>query len=201
MSSGLLIVTVFILEAVSALLDGMGYGTIATALWNIYCNITGNKKAAERLELKDAIVQLRRDLRTVSSVDEFARWAKMRRRLDALSAKFEGVSSDLAIERTAFELYANLVLRAIIYGLRAAVNIYNYREAVFYVPANWFYPILWFLSLPSSPMGSVSVTVWSLTCNRVCKRAAAVFNRVLKPVATPQHIRSSAAEADSAARN
>ncbi|KAJ2011731.1 GET complex subunit get1, partial [Coemansia sp. S85] len=136
-----------------------------------------NQKAAERIELKDGIILLRRDLRSVSSVDEFARWAKMRRRLDALSAKFERVSSDLAIERTAFELYVNLVLRVVVYGSRAVINIYNYRTPVFYVPANWFYPVLWFLSLPTAPMGSVSVSVWSFACNRVCKRAAAIYNR------------------------
>ncbi|KAJ1786110.1 GET complex subunit get1, partial [Coemansia sp. RSA 2399] len=154
MASAFLILTVFILEAVSALVDGVGYGAIATMLWNTYCSVTGNKKASERLELKDSIIQLRRDLRAVSSVDEFARWAKMRRRLDAVSSKFEKTSSDLAIERTAFELYINLVLRAVIYGLRALVSIYNYRRAVFYVPENWFYPVLWFLSLPAAPMGS-----------------------------------------------
>ncbi|KAJ2399681.1 GET complex subunit get1 [Coemansia sp. RSA 2559] len=108
----------------------------------------------------------------------------MRRRLDAMSSQFEKASSDLAIERTAFELYINLVLRAAIYGLRALVSIYNYRKAVFYVPENWFYPVLWFLSLPAAPMGSVSVTVWALACNRVCKRIAVMFNRVLVPVAS-----------------
>ncbi|KAJ1737764.1 GET complex subunit get1 [Coemansia sp. Benny D160-2] len=183
MASGFLIVTIFILEAVSSLIDGIGYGAIATMLWSTYCSITGNKKALERLQLKDSIIQLRRELRTVSSVDEFARWAKMRRRLDAVSSKFEQASSDLAIERTAFELYVNLVLRAAIYGLRALINIYNYRRAVFYVPENWFYPVLWFLSFPAAPTGSVSVTVWALACNRVCKHIAATFNRVLRPIA------------------
>ncbi|KAJ1665920.1 GET complex subunit get1 [Coemansia sp. RSA 1813] len=193
MASALLIVTIFILEAVSAFVDGIGYSAIATMLWNTYCSITGNKKASERLELKDSIIQLRRDLRAVSSVDEFARWAKMRRRLDAVSSKFEKISSDLALERTAFELYVNLILRATIYGLRALISIYNYRTAMFYVPENWFYPVLWFLSLPAAPMGSVSVTVWAIACNRVCKRTAVMFNHVLRPV-TPRQADSSVAD-------
>ncbi|KAJ2362402.1 GET complex subunit get1, partial [Coemansia sp. RSA 2611] len=103
-----LAVLVFLLEAAAAILDAIGYGSIAAALWDTYCRATGNRKAAERLELRAAIVALRRDLRSVSSVDEFARWAKLRRRLDALSASFETVSSDLSIERTAFELYVNM---------------------------------------------------------------------------------------------
>ncbi|KAI8324139.1 hypothetical protein GQ54DRAFT_77670 [Martensiomyces pterosporus] len=185
MAFGFLLVSIFVLELVSALLDSIGYGTVAGSLWDTYCRATGNKKAAERLELKDSIMQLRRELRTVSSVDQFAKWAKMRRRLDAMSTKFESVSSDLAIERTAFELYVNLVLRVVVYGSRAVINIYNYRVPVFYVPANWFYPVLWFLSLPAAPMGSVSVSVWAFACNRVCKRGAIIFDRVLKP-AVPQ---------------
>ncbi|KAJ2853077.1 GET complex subunit get1 [Coemansia asiatica] len=126
----------------------------------------------------------------ISSVDQFAKWAKLRRKLDAASASFERVSGELAIERTAFELYVNLVLRVLIYGSRAILNIYNYRVAVFYVPANWYYPVLWFLSLPSAPMGSVSVTVWSFACNRVSKRAAAIFNRVMKPIEIPNRQQS-----------
>ncbi|KAJ2162155.1 hypothetical protein GGF46_000897 [Coemansia sp. RSA 552] len=146
-------------SVLSAALDGIGYGTIAAAMWNTYCRATGNRKAAERLELRASIMALRRDLRTVSSVDEFAKWAKMRRRLDSMSTRFEGVSSDLALERTAFELYVNMALRAVVYGLRAVVNLYNYRVPVFYVPANWFYPVLWFLSLPAAPMGSRSSSI------------------------------------------
>ncbi|KAJ2891737.1 GET complex subunit get1 [Coemansia aciculifera] len=179
-----LAVLIFVLELVSAILDSIGFGAVASVLWETYCKAVGNQKAAERVALKDEIILLRRDLRAVSSVDEFAKWAKMRRRLDAMSAKFERVSSDLAIERTAFELYVNLVLRVLVYGSRTVLNIYNYRTPVFYVPANWFYPALWFLSLPTAPMGSVSVAVWSFACNRVCKRGAAIYNRVLKPVAT-----------------
>ncbi|KAJ2003747.1 GET complex subunit get1 [Coemansia sp. RSA 2322] len=178
-----LVVCIFVLELVSGVLDYVGFGTVASVLWDTYCRAVGNQKALERMTLKDSIVILRRDLRAVSSVDEFAKWAKMRRKLDALTARFESVSSELAIERTAFELYANLVLRAAVYGLRAVINVYNYRTPVFYVPANWFYPVLWFLSLPAAPMGSVSVTVWSFACNRVCKRSAVIFGRVLKPVA------------------
>ncbi|KAJ2076803.1 GET complex subunit get1 [Coemansia sp. RSA 988] len=176
---------VLVIEIISATLDGIGYGTVAAALWDTYCRTTGNRKASERLDLKSAIILLRRELHTVSSVDEFAKWAKMRRRLDSLSAKFERVSSDLAIERTAFELYVNMVLRVVVYGVRAAVNMYNYRVPVFYVPVSWFYPVLWFLSLPAAPMGSVSVTVWAFACNRVCKRAAVTFSRVMRP-AVPQ---------------
>ncbi|KAJ2786199.1 GET complex subunit get1 [Coemansia javaensis] len=183
-----LALAILALEVVSAVLDAIGYGAVAAAAWGTYSRGTGNRKAAERLRLRDAIVELRRDLQAVSSVDEFSRWAKMRRRLDSLSADFERVSSDLAVERTAFELYVNMGLRAAVYGVRAVVNVYNYRVAVFYVPANWFYPVLWFLSLPAAPMGSVSVTVWAFACNRICKRVAGAFGRPVhmqQPVSVP----------------
>ncbi|KAJ1823394.1 GET complex subunit get1, partial [Coemansia sp. RSA 2599] len=169
----------------SIALDAVGYSVVSAMLWDTYSRITNSKKAHERLHLREAITQMRSELRTISSVDQFAKWAKLRRKLDAASASFERVSGELAIERTAFELYVNLVLRVLIYGSRAILNIYNYRVAVFYVPANWYYPVLWFLSLPSAPTGSVSVTVWSFACNRVCKRAAAIFNRVMKPIEMP----------------
>ncbi|KAJ2765370.1 GET complex subunit get1 [Coemansia nantahalensis] len=182
----ILALVVLALEAVSALLDCVGYGAVAAAAWAAFSQATGNKRAAERLRLKDAIVDLRRELRTVSSVDEFARWAKLRRRLDSASAEFERISGDLAVERTAFELYVNMALRAVVYGLRTVVSVYNYRTAVFYVPANWFYPVLWFLSLPAAPMGSVSVAVWAFACNRVCRRAARAVTRAMVPMAPLQ---------------
>ncbi|KAJ2856251.1 GET complex subunit get1 [Coemansia erecta] len=177
-------------KLVSTALDAISYSVVSAMLWDTYSRITNNKKAQERLQLREAITQMRSSLRMISSVDQFAKWAKLRRKLDAASASFERVSGELAIERTAFELYVNLVLRVLIYGSRAILNIYNYRVAVFYVPANWYYPVLWFLSLPSAPMGSVSVTVWSFACNRVSKRAAAIFNRVMKPIEIPNRQQS-----------
>ncbi|KAJ2718847.1 GET complex subunit get1 [Coemansia sp. Benny D115] len=126
---------------------------------------------------------MRSDLRTISSVDEFARWAKLRRKLDSASASFEKLSGELSIERTAFELYVNLVMRVVVYGARIVMSLWNYGVAVFYVPENWFYPFLWALSLPGAPAGGVSVAVWSFACNRVFKRAVAVYERVYRPVA------------------
>ncbi|KAJ1724834.1 GET complex subunit get1 [Coemansia erecta] len=182
MPASFLLITVFVVELLSTVLDAIGYSVIAAMLWGTYSRLSNNKKAQERVQLRESITHMRNELRTISSVDQFAKWAKMRRKLDAVSASFERVSGELAIERTAFELYVNLVLRVAVYGSRAVIGLYNYRVAVFYVPANWFYPVLWTLSLPSAPMGSVSVAVWAFVCNRVCKRGAAIFNRVLRPV-------------------
>ncbi|KAJ1958304.1 GET complex subunit get1 [Linderina pennispora] len=180
--AGCLLLTIFAIELLSVCLEAVGYSTLAQGLWATYCTVTGNQKAAERLSLKASITQLRRDLRTVSSVDEFARWAKMRRRLDALTGKFESVSSELALERTAFELYVNLALRVLIYSVRFIVSMWFWRAPVFYVPRNWFYPGVWVLAMPGAPKGSVSVAVWAVVCNRVCKQMGRIVNRVWRPV-------------------
>ncbi|KAJ1944224.1 GET complex subunit get1 [Linderina macrospora] len=181
--AGCLLLTIFVVELLSVCLEAIGYSTLAQYLWATYCTMTNNQKASERNALKESITQLRRELRTVSSVDEFAKWAKMRRRLDSLSSTFETVSSELALERTAFELYVNLALRVAIYGVRTVISLWFWRAPVFYVPRNWFYPGLWVLALPGAPKGSVSVAVWAVVCNRVCKQAGRIVNRVWRPIA------------------
>ncbi|KAI7828479.1 CHD5-like protein-domain-containing protein [Kickxella alabastrina] len=183
MPAAFLLTSIFLLELASAALDAIGYGALASYLWSTYTQLTNNQKANQRLTLRKSITDLRSQLSTISSVDEFAKWAKLRRKLDAASSSFERVSGDLALEKTAFELYINLLMRVFIYGSRTVLSVYNYRTAVFYVPANWFYPVLWFLSLPGAPMGSVSVAVWAFACNRVCKRGVATLARVFAPVA------------------
>ncbi|KAJ2367116.1 GET complex subunit get1 [Coemansia sp. RSA 2607] len=182
MVASFLLIAVFVVELVSTVVDAIGYSAIAAMLWGAYSRVSNNRKAQKRAQLRASITQMRNALRTISSVDEFARWAKLRRRLDGESAEFERVSGELAIERTAFSLYVNLVLRVVVYGTRAALGLYYYRTAVFYVPGNWFYPVVWTLSLPSAPMGSVSVAVWAFACNRVCRRAAGIYDRVMRPV-------------------
>lgn len=55
-------------------------------LWNIYniLPVPTSKSAAEQKELKRQFVKVRKEMNGISSQDEFAKWAKLRRQHDKL---------------------------------------------------------------------------------------------------------------------
>ncbi|KAJ1672979.1 GET complex subunit get1 [Spiromyces aspiralis] len=87
-----LMLVILVLEFMATALNQVGYSEVATALWKWYSGFAKNDRLYKKDQLRAAIVQLRQDISQVSSVDEFAKWAKMRRRLDALTEAYDQIS-------------------------------------------------------------------------------------------------------------
>ncbi|KAI9266739.1 CHD5-like protein-domain-containing protein [Phascolomyces articulosus] len=89
----------------------------------------------------------------VTQTDEFAKWAKMRRKLDKGMADLEKLNSDIAFTKAAFELRAKSVLWFFVHGTRTIIAFWYTRRAAFYLPKGWFGPAEWFLWMPLAPRG------------------------------------------------
>lgn len=64
-------------------------------LWILYLKLptSVSKDAREHYRLKREVVQLKREMNATSSQDEFAKWAKLRRRHDKALEEYEAKSS------------------------------------------------------------------------------------------------------------
>ncbi|OMJ22479.1 Protein GET1 [Smittium culicis] len=167
---------ILFIELLSAIFSHLGFGQISQLLYSIYCTATKNEKFEQRSASVKKIRSLRNEIRLVSSVDEFSKWAKLKRKLDAELKKHETLNSELGIQRSSFEISANVALRALIYLVRFFFLTYYYRTPAFYLPSAWSYPFAYFLSLPASPYGSVSTATWSFVCYRVCSSLISSLN-------------------------
>lgn len=63
-------------------------------IWNIYLRLPTSlqQTAQEQRKLKREVVQLKREMNNTSSQDEFAKWAKLRRRHDKALSDYEALS-------------------------------------------------------------------------------------------------------------
>jgi len=67
----------------------------AKQLWILYLRLPTSlsKDARKQRELKREVIRLRTEMDSTSSQDEFAKWAKLRRRHDKTLEEFEALSA------------------------------------------------------------------------------------------------------------
>jgi CHD5-like protein len=79
-----LLLTVFFIELVCHLVLTIGSKPINDLLWQLYCRTPfgTSKDFQDQVRLRREIVSMKRELAGISAQDDFARWAKLRRKHD-----------------------------------------------------------------------------------------------------------------------
>ncbi|KAI9137505.1 WRB/Get1 family, partial [Paraphysoderma sedebokerense] len=158
--------SVFLASILIEFVSWIGFSVIASTLYLVYRKLFQSKEFNKQAKLKSEIVVLRNDLSKTSSMDEFAKWAKIRRKIDSKQAEFEKIVSALAMSKSSFQIQTHLYTRIIFYSFYIYI-IYTYQTtAMFYLPEDWLGFTTSFLSLPFAPKGSVSVVVWVMACRK-----------------------------------
>ncbi|KAI9026661.1 WRB/Get1 family [Phycomyces nitens] len=169
-------ITIFLLVLGTELLLYIGYEYVASAAYDLYSQWTNDSKVIKHNKLKQDVLRMKSDLSKTSSQDEFAKWAKMRRKLDKGVADQEKMSSEIAYSKTAFELKVKSTIWFFIHGSQLVMVMWFYKRAVLYLPPGWFGPAQWLLSFPFAPAGSISVAVWFAACRKTIKAVASTAN-------------------------
>ncbi|KAI9038490.1 guided entry of tail-anchored proteins factor 1 [Aspergillus affinis] len=196
-----LIWTVFFVHVAIYLVNTIGASTIdnllisflVLQLWILYVKLptpTSNK-AREANRLKREALQLKREMNNTSSQDEFAKWAKLRRRHDKTMEEYEEMTlhvhvkepgtisarwdanpghetqtdKALSAQNSSFEWSVKIARWLSTNGLKIFLQFWYSKTPVFALPEAWVpYYVAWILSFPRAPMGSVSIQVWSNVC-------------------------------------
>ncbi|RHZ73449.1 GET complex subunit get1 [Aspergillus turcosus] len=173
-----LILTIFFVHVAIYLVNTVGASTIDTLLWILYLKLptSTSKNAREQSRLKHEVVQLKREMNNTSSQDEFAKWAKLRRKHDKIMDEYETMNKKLTAHKTSFDWSVKIARWLSTNGLKIFLQFYYSKTPVFALPAGWFPSYVeWVLSFPRAPRGSVSVQVW----NSVCATAIAVMAEIV----------------------
>jgi len=116
---------------------------------------------------KDELLQLKKELSTISMTDEFARHAKLQRRVnaiqDALTIETTEATNKATADKNKFHsvCYGSLILSHLV------VIMYHRSTPLFVLPVQWFGPINWIISFPTGVEGAVGFTFWLITCRRI----------------------------------
>ncbi|KAG0338910.1 GET complex subunit get1 [Podila humilis] len=143
-------------------------GKTQTTTWayDLYLRVVHKDRIAKQRQLKKEVLTLKNDLSRTSSQDEFAKWAKIRRKMDSKIADLEKMTSELHVSKAAFELKFKSFLWFLTTGVQFLMVAWFRRVPVFYLPMGWFGPAEIILSMPFAERGSVSIAIWFYFCRK-----------------------------------
>ncbi|OJJ44795.1 hypothetical protein ASPZODRAFT_71287 [Penicilliopsis zonata CBS 506.65] len=194
-----LVLTVLFVHVAIYLVNTIGASTIDNLVWLLYLRLptSASRNAQESNRLKREVVQLKREMNNTSSQDEFAKWAKLRRKHDKTLEEHEAINKDLSSQKTSLEWAVKAVRWLSTNGLKLFLQFYYSKTAVFYLPPGWLpYYVEWVLSFPRAPLGSVSIQVWSSVCVAVIAAVTDIVTSVLSQITSQRGQPVPAAGAD-----
>jgi len=126
-------------------------------------------------EQRRQLRQLEQERATILMVDEFPRYARKTREIDALRT----LLADKAGARKRATSAARLALRAAWQLARPLLQFaflwWHWRQPVLTLPAAWLAPCPWLLSVPLFEDGVLSLSVWLFVCHVVVGRLLAAL--------------------------
>ncbi|KAF9358754.1 GET complex subunit get1 [Mortierella sp. NVP85] len=161
-----LTIAVLVVVLLSELINLVGKTQFTAMAYHLYLKVVYKDKITKQRQLKKEVLTLKNDLSRTSSQDEFAKWAKLRRKMDSKIADLEKLNSDLNFSKASFEIKFKSVLWFVTSGLQFCMVAWFRRSAVFYLPYGWFGPAEFFLSMPFAERGAVSIAVWFYICRK-----------------------------------
>ncbi|WBW73849.1 GET complex (ER membrane insertion) subunit Get1 [Schizosaccharomyces osmophilus] len=131
-------------------------------IYQVYLACSKNEELKKNKDIFKELLSLKKELNRTSSQDEFAKWARLNRKYEKLNQELENQSTVVQRFQETFKKFVSIVLWILTRGFRFYMQYKKSKAPVFFLPAFLLPPwALWFLSLPRSKYGSVSLTVWN----------------------------------------
>ncbi|KAA1126347.1 GET complex subunit get1 [Puccinia graminis f. sp. tritici] len=167
---------IFFLVASAQFIQWIGKTKLIDWTHNLYLWISGSSLLKDQAILKTQILKTKVEFQATSSQDQFAKWARLRRKIDKDLVDLEALNKEISSAKVQFAALFSSLLWTFTSGFQFVLISWYRRSPVFFLPQDWFpSPIVWILSFPSAPYGAVSTTVWTI----VCKRALALSGAIL----------------------
>uniref|UniRef100_A0A8B9X724 Guided entry of tail-anchored proteins factor 1 n=4 Tax=Laurasiatheria TaxID=314145 RepID=A0A8B9X724_BOSMU len=145
----------------------------ATAIWSLghwrswQMSRVLQKDAEQESQMRAEIQGMKQELSTVNMMDEFARYARLERKINKMTDKLKTHVK----ARTAQLAKIKWVISVAFYILQAALMVSliwkYYSVPVAVVPSKWITPLDRLVAFPTRVAGGVGITCWILVCNKV----------------------------------
>lgn len=178
----MLALSILAISIISSLVSILGSSAIIGSLFNVWIRLRHSSESAKIAKKKKELWDLKQQLNQTSAQDQFAKWAKIRRKLDSTMAEYEKMQSGMASQKTAFDARLKPFFWLITSGASLVIMTWYRSTPVFFLPKGWFGSTWeWWLAFPSAPKGALSVSVWMMVCNRVIKIVTSLIQDFAKP--------------------
>jgi len=176
-----LALTIFLLVLLSEIITWIGKSVLQELAFSAHQRLFNSKLIKDQRALQKELLETKSQLLRTSAQDEFAKWAKLRRKVDKGLVDLEKLNSQIASNRTVFSIKFSSFIWISTTGAQFVIGWYYRKSAVFWLPQGWFGPLEYWLSFPFAPEGSVSCGVWQMSCRRVIKLSERVAKDWILP--------------------
>ncbi|NWT58527.1 WRB protein, partial [Erythrocercus mccallii] len=126
------------------------------------------KDAEQESQMRAEIQTMKQELATISMMDEFARYARLERKINKMTDKLKthGTVPCLLLfpKGKTFSVSENILSRA---ALMISLIWKYYSEPVTVLPSKWLAPLERLVAFPTGVAGGVGITCWLVVCNKV----------------------------------
>ncbi|XP_023711375.1 tail-anchored protein insertion receptor WRB isoform X2 [Cryptotermes secundus] len=130
-------------------------------------------KSKQESVLQNEILAIQREMSCTSAIDEFAKHARLQRRLNKVQEELQSRVN----ARLSQNVKLNLVITygaQVLMGLLMLFLIWNYKYTpVIVVPEKWLLPFGSIISWPTDTAGGISITVWIVIAGTAARMATA----------------------------
>ncbi|XP_072178521.1 guided entry of tail-anchored proteins factor 1-like [Diadema setosum] len=131
------------------------------------------------IEKREALQLLQDQQSSISMKDEFAKYAKLERKITKLKEELKSLKNSQVATRFTISWGISLALNAI-YTVGILWLVWTYRyEPVILLPEEWCWPLGRLLSFPCGIPGSVGITVWLGACSVVIGRIQGSVSKIM----------------------
>ncbi|EGW33584.1 coiled-coil membrane protein [Spathaspora passalidarum NRRL Y-27907] len=166
------VVSVFVILLTQQIIKQIGKSTIQEFLWLGYIHygtkLNFSSQFTQLAQAKEQLHQLNKEKRTISAQDEYAKWTKLNRKCDKLTADIASLTEDISQSRASIDkLTGRLIMLSTTLPLWF-FRIFSRKTHLFYFSSGIFpWYIERVLSLPFLPAGAVGLTIWMYAVNSV----------------------------------
>ncbi|MEQ2211565.1 GET complex subunit get1 [Xenoophorus captivus] len=140
------------------------------------CNINANehklskmvqKDAEQESEMRTEIQQMKKEQSSISMMDEFARYARLERKINKTTDKLKTHVQSRTAQQAKMKWVVNIVFYILQAILMVSLIWKYYSDPVTVVPSKWIAPVERLVVFPTGVAGGVGITCWLVVCNKV----------------------------------
>ncbi|KAK9402102.1 tail-anchored protein insertion receptor WRB [Crotalus adamanteus] len=134
------------------------------------------KDAEQESEMRSDIQSMKQELSTISMMDEFARYARLERKINKMTDKLKTHVKTRTAQLAKIKWVINIVFYILQGALMISLIWKYYSEPVTVLPSKWLAPLERLVAFPTGVAGGVGITCWLVVCNKVVAIMLYPFN-------------------------
>lgn len=179
---------IFIVLVLKTVITSIGKSTLLNQCWKVYSDLAskaGKPKFKELVKKRRELVQINMERKSISAQDQYARWTKLNRNYDKLTAEVKSLVDQVSSEKAAVTKVVNTIVTILTVAPIWFCRVWYRKVVLFYFPAGYLpHALEWFLALPFTVTGGVGLTVWMYAVNSVLNLLVFLIGYLMEPAVT-----------------